>query len=961
MSSKSVKDYLISAFLLLLPFIYFLPANVLLAPGDGWTQNLGVRYFIGHSLRQGMLPFWNPYIFAGMPLLATVYPGALYPPNWLFALLSPTWAMNLIVITTFHLALIGTYLFARSIKLSRLGAVVAAISFSLGGFMIAHIGHTSRIAAAAWLPWVLLAIERLHQENKWRWVCLGAVFIFLQFVAGEPQMLFFTALVCGSYVLFSLLFRPQNLSRLRFILSASLMALCGVLFSFLLLLPARELQAQGERANMAYEHFSAFSLPPQQTLAFIFPYFFGGAAQPPYLQAPGGTSFWGEWTVNVSAGYIGLAGLMLCVMALFAARKHPLVWLWLFIALGSLTLAFGGYLPFGINQYLHQIPGYNVFRGSYRHLLEYTFAMAMLAGTGLSQFAATDRKKKWRMLAVSVAAIGLLVLCAAVVYFNFAERLVTGTPRLQAFGRFSNAEAWVPLALFFVGAFTLFIYAKWQNALAAALVVVVVLLDLASFGWFYEWRNPEINEMSRRIPDAPTVKFIKSQEPDLNAFRIVSDGAAPFKENYEYLNYPNNSIMRGLQSVNGYDVLKLNRVARLAGDLDEEGKVIDTNAFSAEHQGFNLLNVKYLLREKPHATNLASTTDFQGIKFSALPLSLKNSPGSQFAISVAQFPATEIAIISSLANSILLKDGTPILKLRLHTTDGSIIARELVAGRDTSEWAYDREDVKARIQHQRAPVIESWEVSGYQGHRYLARLSFNRAEIERIEIDYAATSAECFVIRASLFDGTTQTSYPLFDVDLPSKRWRKVYGDGPVEIYENQKALPRAWLVRELLVKSQSEALAAIKTGKFANGESFIPEQSALLEVEDFGGQAFQLPQIGEIKNADVQLTHYAPNQIQLETNNPAPSFLVVSEVHYRGWNARVDGAKVPVWRVNHILRGLALAPGPHKIEFYYTAPSFYEGVKIAVLGAIILILGAFASSFWGFKASRNRTVQVGT
>src|SRR5262252_6294605 len=88
------------AALILIPIIYFFPAVIgwiTLVPGDGLSQNIGVRILIGQALRDGHLPLWNPYIFAGTPLLASVYPGALYPPNWLFALLSPATAMNIVV------------------------------------------------------------------------------------------------------------------------------------------------------------------------------------------------------------------------------------------------------------------------------------------------------------------------------------------------------------------------------------------------------------------------------------------------------------------------------------------------------------------------------------------------------------------------------------------------------------------------------------------------------------------------------------------------------------------------------------------------------------------------------------------------------------------------------------------------------------------------------------------------
>src|SRR5262249_55580212 len=161
-----------AAALILIPIIYFFPAVmgwITLVPGDGLSQNIGVRILIGQALRDGHLPLWNPYIFAGMPLLAAVHPGALYPPNWLFALFPPPTAMNIVVITTYHLAIIGTYLYGRRVGMTRIGALIAGLAFTFGGFMTAHLGHTSRIAAAIWLPWILLAVENLYQRLTWRW------------------------------------------------------------------------------------------------------------------------------------------------------------------------------------------------------------------------------------------------------------------------------------------------------------------------------------------------------------------------------------------------------------------------------------------------------------------------------------------------------------------------------------------------------------------------------------------------------------------------------------------------------------------------------------------------------------------------------------------------------------------------------------------------------------------------
>src|SRR5262249_58193615 len=128
-----------AAALILLPLIYFYQAAlgmITLVPDAGLTQNLGVRILIGQMLRDGHLPLWNPYIFAGTPLLASAYPGALYPPNWLFALLLPTAAMHVVVITTYHLAIIGTYLSGRRLGLTRLAALVAELALTFGAVML---------------------------------------------------------------------------------------------------------------------------------------------------------------------------------------------------------------------------------------------------------------------------------------------------------------------------------------------------------------------------------------------------------------------------------------------------------------------------------------------------------------------------------------------------------------------------------------------------------------------------------------------------------------------------------------------------------------------------------------------------------------------------------------------------------------------------------------------------------
>jgi hypothetical protein len=778
---------LVSLSLLLIPLVYFYPVllgQITLAPGDGWAQNLPLRALLGQMIARGELPLWNPYIFAGMPLAASVYPGAFYPPNWLFAVLSPKWAMNVVVITTYHLALIGTYLYARRIGTTRTGALLAGTAFTFGGYLLNHLSHTSRIAAAAWLPWVLLAIEncrascqlaqvsvsghlsesrQAHQlpDNKlWRWTCLGALFIALQFLAGEPQMLVFTALVAAPCALLAVWQLENKTSRVRFVLALAVMLSCGALLMMIQLLPSLELLAQSERSDPGPVFFGTHSFPPWQLPALFFPYFFGGAMFPPY-RVPN----WGADMPAIMSGYVGLLTWLLALIAIFSLRRrrdvatttpetkaakieHASVWLWAGLAVLAMVLAFGGYLPFKLNHLLYHVPGYKTFRGLYRHQFEFTFALGMLAGLGMTRLTRLPAPDRRRVLQTGTLVLTIIIIIVALLYLFGGDWLATQLPRPPQAASFTNAEFLIPIACFALTVAALWFYATQRSPSPllpfspSFLLLAVLLLDLAAYGHFFHWRTATFN-VAQRLADPPAVQLIKARERDWHSFRVMShptlayDYAANWPEdiNFELINQPNISILRGLHSVSGYDVLRPVRTGELLGSAGSAiaGFVQDSNSFGLADRGLDLLNVKYLIVGHGSATGKQQGYTFDGVYFARTNFGKEFKPGVSLTTDTGGVTATELAIVSMMANSGNVSDGALVLRLRLHTRVGQVIERELQAGRDTSEWAYDRPDVKASVQHRRAPIAESTPAEGFDSHSYLGRLSFDRAEIEKIE------------------------------------------------------------------------------------------------------------------------------------------------------------------------------------------------------------------------------------
>ncbi len=956
-------SFFVAATLFLLPLIYFFPAvlgKVTLAPGDGWTQILGIRILIGHMIAQGELPLWNPYIFAGMPLLASIQPGALYPPTWLFAALSPQVAMNVLVLTTYHLALFGTYLFARRVGCTRVGALVAAVTFGLGGYMVAHLGHTNRINAAAWLPWILLAVEMLNRQPRWRWVTAGALFIALQVFAGDPQMTLYTAMTVGAYALFRLV-RAEPQCRTKFAAVVTAMAICGALLSIIQLLPADELLKLGDRAGIDYQYFAQFSFPPSQSLSLFFPYFFGGAATAPYK-----VPYWGRWNLTETCGYVGMAAWVLAFAAVFSrkllapttsheggtkegtkgigllgnsssdfVRKDSahLIKFWAILALVALLLSFGSFLPFGINKFLHRVPVFNLFRAAGRNLMEFDFALAMLAGLGATVLAQLDRALVRRVLLRSVALLVAIAVVGAVVYRFFSEKLQVEIPVPANAGAWLNPEFYFPIVFLLLSISALTIYTRRWSSLAGTALVAVLFLDLFAFGFFYEWRliDDKNYNVTERMADSPTVKFIKDRESDLNSFRVVSHSPTPYDANSSLLNYPNFSMTRGLQMVNGYDPTRLPQMAVVAGRLMLDGVIMEHAALAAHAQGFNLMNAKYLLKER--TTPSAKTIAYQGINFDDRQMDMPMESHGQIRLN-ANATASELAIISSMENAPNVSDGSPVMNIRLRTTDGQLIERQVLAGRDTGHWMPDA--------HADVP---SWNKIGYLGKGFLARLKFDRAEIESIEFECLLTAGDLMLTRVSLFDATTNTSLPLAAVNLPPERWQKLAGFGDVELYENLNVLPRAWFASGAVIEPSAEVLRIIKTGRLKDGQPVDLRNTVLLEKELFSARQLKTPLASagstNVPSA-VKVTSYHPQRIELQTSNSTTGFLVLSEIYYRGWEAWVDGKRVSVDRVNFTLRGIELSPGDHKIEFIFRSPSFRTGAAWSLAGLVVLLIGGF-------------------
>ena len=183
-------------------------------------------------------------------------------------------------------------------------------------------------------------------------------------------------------------------------------------------------------------------------------------------------------------------------------------------------------------------------------------------------------------------------------------------------------------------------------------------------------------------------------------------------------------------------------------------------------------------------------------------------------------------------------------------------------------------------------------------------------------------------------------------------RLKLVFRGDRQKIFENLSALPRAFAVHQVEVITDDAAIL----DRLADA-SFDPTTTVILEEQP----AHPLPARLPGTPSTVQIVAHAHNRVAMDVDMADTGFLFLSDVHYPGWNAYVDGQASRVYRANYLFRAVEVGAGVHNIEFRYEPLSFLIGSGITLLTVAVLVgWGVFAwSRTRRFRATRPFSEQT--
>lgn len=170
---------------------------------------------------------------------------------------------------------------------------------------------------------------------------------------------------------------------------------------------------------------------------------------------------------------------------------------------------------------------------------------------------------------------------------------------------------------------------------------------------------------------------------------------------------------------------------------------------------------------------------------------------------------------------------------------------------------------------------------------------------------------------------------------------RRVHGGPSALVYEDPRALPRAYLVGGArVIEDGPAALAAIGSSDFdPRLEAVVAEPPGL--VLD-----------GGLVAGDAQVVEWSPDRIQVSVRSDRPALLVLADNYYPGWQAWIGDEEAPVLRANHTLRAVAVPGGEHDVVLSFRPMRMLIGFWIYLLGMLILAGYAVALGYRQWRGS---------
>ncbi|NHZ85721.1 MAG: YfhO family protein [Planctomycetia bacterium] len=574
--------------------------TVSIKPISNWVDN--------YNISNDDLPQWYPYAFGGMPS----YGSYTYTPG------DPTLVIRQFLFFNrgitywffFMLGGLGVYLLSRRKKLGKLAAVFGGLIYGISPYLFGLInaGHSTKIMALGYAPWVLIAADYCILEKKWRGILFLAIATALQLWSNHPQIVYYTWMIIVFWWLWYIVGNQvSKVISAKDDIKVTFMMIAGIGLAVILVsdpyFSVYEFQQHSNRGGASvlddtgqtetgtsWDYATQWSFQPKELISFLYPYHYG--LQNYSTRDIKSAAYWGGMPFTQSTHYFGILTILVAILgALLKKPDRFQTFLWVSTGL-ILFVGFGKYIPVLYGPLYKLAPFFSKFRVPSMIYALLPLPMGLLAAYGMeaimNNLKDTDLKKNAELRKKALIVLGSGIVLSLVLIL-FGSSIITfikpGEANKYEPRLFSQIvelrkelfQQGLLLSLVTTGGALAAIWIGIKGSLKPTHVSIIIIALAVGDLWYVDkdflyLKNSQAIE--RQFKPNDVTKFLTSKD---ELFRIYP--VDEFNSNW-YGYY-------GISSIGGYRPVKL----RTYQDLLDAGGL---NSIPV----INMLNVKYLISSK---------------------------------------------------------------------------------------------------------------------------------------------------------------------------------------------------------------------------------------------------------------------------------------------------------------------------------------------------------------------------
>ena len=372
--------------------------------------------FVHEELRHWRMPLWDPYVMSGFPIIGDPEAQIFYPLNWFFLLFQPLSPLpyrllELQLILHFFLAGLFMYYLALSFVKNKAAALFSAVLFPFSGAMIVHTEHLASIESIAWYPLILLLARKGLLERKTFLTVLAGFVFGIHILSGHWQHSVYLGAFLFLYFGYEACFGPLRAKLWpRWIYELIIIGSIGSALAMVQIIPTYELGNQSVRSDLTYHDVTDGS-EPRYLLTLFLPNYFGGL---------NGVPKWYGYDLQFNYVFLTVPGCLLALLGLVeTVRRRNFFWLAFTVLCIDLSFGRHGYLAL----FAYHLPLINLFRNMATFFDLVNLSFCLMAAVGAEALLSGSLP---RMIRKYLPVALLFVLCSTAIFglaLNFATRI----------------------------------------------------------------------------------------------------------------------------------------------------------------------------------------------------------------------------------------------------------------------------------------------------------------------------------------------------------------------------------------------------------------------------------------------------------------------------------------------------------------------------------------------------------